>query len=115
MWEVGVPTWGPNNAYLGARVAATVLDGNYPEEGTDSRFISPSILLPEIGLTQELHLRFWTWFDINQCEAEMARQYELENDLGRLQVSESSAPGIWSEWVDLSSYKNQSGRGKDPY
>ena len=96
IWEVGAPTSGPNAAYSGSNAAATVLDGNYPND-VDSRLISPSIQLPSIGAGEEIHLRFWHWFSL-----------EL-GDYGRVQVSEETSPGVWSDWTTLSSYSGSSG------
>ena len=95
VWEVGIPTVGPDNAYSGSNVGGTVLDGDYP--GTDSRLISPSILLPAIGSGEEIHLRFFHWFNIDA------------QDAGWIQISEETAPGIWSSWTTLAEYRNSSG------
>ncbi len=95
IWEVGTPTSGPNGAYSGSDAAGTVLDGNYPN--TDSRLISPSILLPTIGTGDEIHLRFWHWFSFGSYDA------------GRVQISEEISPGVWSAWATLSSYSGGSG------
>ena len=94
-WEAGTPTSGPNGAYSGVVAAGTVLDGNYPN--TDSRLVSPSIVLPSIGAGEEIQLRFWHWFSI------------ASYDNGRVQISEQTSPGVWSDWTDLSSYGGSSG------
>ncbi|OEU81267.1 MAG: hypothetical protein BA865_06000 [Desulfobacterales bacterium S5133MH4] len=95
IWEVGTPTSGPNEAYSNPTCAGTVLDGDYPE--TDSRLVSHSIQLPAIGAGEEIHLRFWHWFSF------------ASDDAGRVQVSEETVPGEWSDWVSLDSYTGSSG------
>ncbi|HOU91286.1 MAG TPA: choice-of-anchor J domain-containing protein, partial [Polyangiaceae bacterium] len=61
-WQVGLPTAGPAACHGGVSCAGTVLDGDAPS--TDSRLISPTVTLPEVG-GQNLQLRFWNWFDIS--------------------------------------------------
>jgi len=95
IWEVGVPTSGPEEAYSSAQLAATVLDGNYPQ--TDSRLVSPSILLPEINAGDEIHLRFWHWFSFGP------------GDWGEVHIREQTAPGEWTEWTSLEDYRGSSG------
>ena len=101
IWNVGEPTSGPNGAFLDANLAATILDGNYPDR-TDSRLVSPSIVLPNLTGFDEIHLRFWQWFSFSgPCQNEF--------DQGELQVSESLSAGVFSDWVTLSIYKGKSG------
>ena len=95
IWEVGVPTSGPNSAYSGVALAATVLDGDYP--GNSSRLVSPSIQLPAILAGQELHLRLWHWFNF------------AGSDTGVVQVREEEAPGQWGAWTSLNTFSGSSG------
>jgi hypothetical protein len=61
VWNIGVPTSGPGQAFAGAQCAATVLDGNYPPN-TDARLIrDESFIVP--AAAQLPRLRFWHWFD----------------------------------------------------
>jgi hypothetical protein len=65
VWEVGIPTSGPGAAYAGTNVAATVLDGNYPEvynQYNSHRLVSPSFIVPDVG--ENPRLRFWHWLGI---------------------------------------------------
>ncbi len=96
IWEVGEATSGPGEPHSGVNLAATVLDGNYPDN-VNSALVSPSIVLPAIETGEEIHLRFWHWFSIGGY------------DIVRVQVSEETAPGVWSNWTTLSTYSRNSG------
>lgn len=61
LWEVGVPSAGPDMAFSGQHAAGTVLNGNYPVNA-NTRLISPAIDLPTVTADQEIRLRFWHWF-----------------------------------------------------
>lgn len=103
LWEVGIPTVGPQTAHSGLNVAGVVLNGNYPS-GEDSRLISPEILLTPLP-GQSPTLFFWHWF-------------RLADDRGRVQISVNGKPwqtvggffsGTSPAWtqappVDLSSF-----------
>jgi hypothetical protein len=95
VWEVGAPTSGPNAAYSGSSVGATVLAGDYPN--TTSSLVSPTIELPVLGTAEEIHLRFWQWFSFGSY------------DRGDVLVSQQTEPGIWSEWTTLTTYSGSSG------
>ncbi len=83
LWEVGVPTAGPDTAHTGDNCVATVLGGNYPVEA-NTRLISPEILLiPAPGEIPMLY--FWHWFRI----AESVHG----DDQGHIQVSVDG--GVW--------------------
>jgi PKD repeat protein len=95
-WEVGTPSAGPGNCHSGTQCAGTVLNGNYAN--TNSRLISPSLILPAINPgAGELNLRFWHWFSFDTYDA------------GVVQISEETSPGVWSAWTDLSTYSSSSG------
>ena len=64
VWEIGSPSSGPDTAHGGSSCAATVLDGNYPNNA-NTRLISPSINLPALtDSMSHLMLSFWHWFQI---------------------------------------------------
>ena len=89
VWEVGTPTAGPDSCHSGSNCAGTVLGGNYPAD-TDSRLISPSIMLPTVSGDQELHLRFWHWFSYSSYDA------------GYVQISVyDETTGEWSDWTTI--------------
>lgn len=58
-WEVGVPTYGPSNAYGGNNCAGTNLEGDYYEL-VDSRLISQPFKVP--AASEMPAIRFWHWF-----------------------------------------------------
>jgi bacillopeptidase F (M6 metalloprotease family) len=89
VWEVGTPAAGPPSCYNGSQCAGTVLSGNYPSQ-TDSRLVSPSIVLPAVTGGDEIHLRFWQWFSY------------AANDGGYVQISVyDDATGTWSAWANI--------------
>ena len=89
VWQVGTPTAGPAGCFAGTQCAGTVLDGNYPS-GTDSRLVSASTVLPAVGGSDELHLRFQQWFSF------------ASGDTGQVQVSVWDATGMtWGSWIDV--------------
>jgi len=63
LWDIGVPTVGPDSCRSGSNCAGTDLDGNYPGLA-NTRLISPFITLPAINSEEYLRLRFWQWFRI---------------------------------------------------
>lgn len=93
VWEVGIPGAGPESRHSGTQCAGTVLGGDYPLD-TDSRFISPTIQLPEVSGTDEIHLRFWhslSYFTYS------SNYY----DHGLVQISVYS-DGSWSDFTTMS-------------
>ena len=99
IWTVGLPTSGPNECHSGVQCAGTVLDGNYPINASSHQ--SPSIALPSIGASQELHLRFWHWFSFHRDI--------YGTDVGRVYVQERISAGVWSASTQLTSYSGTSG------
>ena len=83
VWQVGTPTAGPESCRGGSQCAGTNLTGNYPSD-TDSRLISPSVMLPAVSGDEEIHLRFWHWFSYS-------------DDEGHVQVSVYNGSD-WGEW-----------------
>jgi len=58
-WDIGVPTYGPSNAYGGKNCAGTNLEGNYYRY-VDSRLISQPFKVPAESEIPAVH--FWHWF-----------------------------------------------------
>ena len=89
VWEVGTPTAGPESCHSGNQCAGTVLSGDYPIE-TDSHFISPTMMLPGVTSTNEIHLRFWHWFSFGSF------------DYGQVQISEfNEDEQTWSNFLAI--------------
>jgi hypothetical protein len=80
-----------------------VLNGNY--ENINSSLVSPSITLPAIAATEEIHLRFWHWFSL----ALNPGCFGCDNDYGRVYIQEQTSPGVWTNATELSSYVGTSG------
>ena len=86
VWQVGIPTSGPNNAYEGSFAAGTVLGGNY-SEFTDSRLVGPTMELPPVSGEEEIHLHFYHWYSY------------ASGDWGQVQVQAwDEEQGVWSDW-----------------
>ena len=100
IWGVGLPTSGPNECHSGVQCAGTVLDGNYAFN--TSSLVSPTITLPAIGATQELHLRFWHWFSLGSATGG-------NPDRGVVYIQEWISAGVWSASTELTRYELTSG------
>ncbi len=103
-WEVGTPTSGPNNAYLGNKCVATVLNGNYSEP-VSSRFIKiTSINIPKSSI--EPRLRFWHWFSLSDSDTGFVQIKVAGSGWFTLEKYFGTGGGTWSYTsLDLSSYK----------
>ena len=108
-WEVGGSfTAGPGSCNNGTGCAGTVLDGNYPINNTS--LVSPTITLPAVGLTQEIHLRFWHWFSLGGGTG----AFGSSSDLGIVRIQEETAPGDWSASTELTRFQGVSGGWSSP-
>ncbi|BBO84834.1 hypothetical protein DSCO28_54000 [Desulfosarcina ovata subsp. sediminis] len=92
VWQVGTPTSGPGSAHGGTQCVGTVLDGNYPDY-TDSRLVSPTLTLPTVSGSEEIHLRFWQWFSYYPYGVNSS------NDYGQVQISTYDVSTGWTEWT----------------
>ena len=114
LWEVGIPTVGPESAHSGQNCAGTVLGGNYPSNANTS-LISPYIILPSLSSGECINLKFWHWFRINEVIH--------GNDQGYVQISVnggswhtlagpiSGYSPVWTQgYVDLSAYADSTVR-----
>ena len=106
-WQIGFPASGPNGAHSGDRVAATVLDGNYPPNA-DTRLIrNESFTVP----TDNPRLRFWHWYDTRGTLASGEVQIKEEGgDWIRIFPQYfHEGGGIWTRpSIDLRDYTGQS-------
>ncbi|MCU0917575.1 MAG: choice-of-anchor J domain-containing protein [Planctomycetes bacterium] len=111
VWELGVPASGPGAAHNGLQCAATILAGNYPYT-TDSRLISPSVLLPPVTADEEIWLRFWQWFSYAWADSGSVQIQVFDGAAWKLweQVA-VRAVGVSGGWsftcVDLTAYAGQ--------
>ncbi len=97
LWEIGSPEEGPDSAYSGEQCVGTNLEGNYSTHA-DSRLISPTLMLPEIDIEEEIHLRFFQWFSYSSY------------DYGYIQISSFDKDNqLWSEWEDIGILSQTSG------
>ena len=64
VWQVGIPTVGPDSAYQGLFCAGTILEGSYGNY-LDSRLISPPIQIPSEDKNPLFRFESWYSFRIN--------------------------------------------------
>jgi hypothetical protein len=83
IWEMGVPTSGPNSAFVGGQCAATKLAGDYPDNVNTRLIRDASFVVPNASLNPRL--RFWHWYSFN-C-----------GDYGKVQVKVQGT----DTWEDL--------------
>jgi hypothetical protein len=75
------------------------LDGNYPFNTT--ALVSPTITLPGIGASEEIHLRFWHWFSF--------ASFVSQHDAGVVYIQERVSAGVWSDAAQLTQFTQSSG------
>jgi Dockerin type I domain/Secretion system C-terminal sorting domain len=63
VWEMGIPTSGPNSAFVGRQCAATKLAGDYPDNVNTRLIRYTSFIVPDASLNPRL--RFWHWYSFN--------------------------------------------------
>jgi len=106
LWEVGIPTAGPDSAHLGQQCIGTVMGGNYPTYA-NTRLISPEINLPSLSGDEKMLLKFWHWYIIEDVDDQGVLQISVNS--GEWQtLSDPDFDGTnntWSQYVaDLSAY-----------
>ena len=105
MWEVGVPTSGPNSAHTRNSVAATILDDNY-YDGLDSRLISPTFVVP--AADQYPRLRFWHWWNISSWDAGYVQIQVAGGAWQTLESYDRHSSNRWTRgFVDLTPFAGQ--------
>ena len=96
VWDIGVPTKGPSNAHSLSKCTGTILGGNYPQN-TDSRLISPTVVLPAIDEDEEIVLSFWHYYRYYPSSSS-----RYSDDQGKLQISYfDKNTKSWSGWIDI--------------
>ena len=102
VWEVGVPESGPGSAFEGVYAVGTELTANYPTD-IDSRLIIPAsdyVMIPSLEGDEEIHLRFWNWFDYAQSDWGAVEISLLDEDKHE-----------WTNWDIIDSNFNNSSHG----
>ena len=93
-WQVRAPTSGPSACHGGGYCAATDLPSTY--QAVNSDFVTPSIVLPNLGAGEELQLRFWHWFSFTSGQ-------------GAVYIQEQTSPSTWTSATNLTSFSGTSG------
>ena len=105
IWEIGQPTSGPGAAHTGTNCAATVLNGNYPDDRS-ARLVSPSFVVPTAD--ENPRLRFWSWYSIaghDFCELQIKVG---TNAWQAVHHYTSTGSGVWNQQgFDFSAYAGQ--------
>jgi len=65
LWEAGIPVIGPLSTHSGQICVGTDLNGSYPQH-SNTRLISPEIVLPSISGEDIIQLKFWHWFRLDE-------------------------------------------------
>jgi bacillopeptidase F (M6 metalloprotease family) len=106
VWEVGMPTTGPETCHSLTQCAGTILDGNYPDDA-NTRLISPYITIPNLDVNERVRLRFWHWFRLEDGLDYGSVQVSVDG--GAWQTLLGGISGISPVWtqvyVDLSAYE----------
>ncbi|NOX88457.1 MAG: T9SS type A sorting domain-containing protein [Calditrichaeota bacterium] len=96
VWEVGAPTVGPKTVFSGTECAGTILGGNYPAEANTS-LISPPFKLPAVNEGEEIILKFWHWFMLQERNANYPYSYDPDKGFVRLSINNGN-------WIDIEGY-----------
>lgn len=102
-WEIGKTTSSPSTAHSGESAACTVLNADYPDNVSSRMMLSP-VRLPSVSGDDEIHLIFYHWFIFGGANSALGSRA----DFGRVQVREEISPGVFGDWVSLSSYSGAS-------
>lgn len=94
VWEMGVVTSGPNNAFVGRQCAATKVAGDYPDNVNTRLIRFTTFVVPDVSLNPRL--RFWSWHSFN-C-----------GDYGKVQIKVQGSD-IWEDLPDATFSSHSSG------
>ncbi|WP_430931187.1 T9SS type A sorting domain-containing protein [Saccharicrinis sp. 156] len=108
IWEVGLPTSGPESANNGTNCAGTILDGNYSDY-LYSRLISPIITIPTTTANPALRFNHWYNFNIEDFGYVQIRVLGENNWENLDEYSGYVGNGGWTPltWISLIDYAEQ--------
>jgi len=103
VWQWGVPTSGPNNAFSGEKVYGTNLQGTYPNSA-NMTLIMPPVDVPE-GST---YLQFKQWYELerNWDYGHVFVSYDRVNWTQKMRITDNSNGWVDGQ-VDLSEYAGE--------
>jgi len=105
IWQVGVPTYGPEGAHTGVACWGTNLDGNYPG-GNSSTLQTPDVTLPS-GVSP-LRLDFWHWWSFSDYDYGEVRIYPQGQPDAVISDVFTSTSGGWTHYyIDLTPWSGQ--------
>ena len=88
VWQVGAASLAPDKCHSGKLCVGTVLDVNYPSD-TDSRLVSPPIVMPADAPAVALRMRFWHWHSYHSGDSAVVQISVFDESTG------------WSAWESL--------------
>jgi hypothetical protein len=105
IWEVGTPSTGPGKAHSGTVCAATVLSANYGSI-TDSRLVTPGLIVP--AAVTNPSLRFWHWYSFGRGDEGTLEIRTLDGSWEKVAGPFQNASAAWvAGSVSLSPYSGQ--------
>ena len=103
-WEAGIPTSGPNGAYAGENVLATILGGNYSDNITSRMIRHTQFVVP--ASSENPRLRFWHWYSFSANDAARVQIKVDDGDWETISASyTSTGSNVWTRpSIDLTLY-----------
>lgn len=110
IWEIGKPSTGPQSSYIGSRVAATVLNGNYENDRSSSLVGLDYILIPPASETCFLILT--EWYNFSSCDSGYVRVNEQGSNTWEVLEASATKGNTFNDWrqhiISLSKYSGKS-------
>jgi bacillopeptidase F (M6 metalloprotease family) len=82
IWQVGLPSNGPEAPFSGEALAGTIIDGDYSSEDAQGRFISPAFTVPDTTFPR---IHYHQWYEFGA------------SDYGRVEIRK-----IGNDWQEVS-------------
>ncbi|HPN40446.1 MAG TPA: choice-of-anchor J domain-containing protein [Candidatus Cloacimonadota bacterium] len=103
LWQIGMPSTGPNGGHNSPNCVATNLGGSYANSA-NYWLISPELA---IGAASHVRLRFWEWFQMESGWDYGKVKVTTNNGASWTEVHSSNGNSDWRETtINLSSYQN---------